>query len=363
MRVFISEYVCGGAWPEQTLDSSLVVEGRAMLLTLLHDFLRIPHVSVVTTWDPRSGAFPAELSESLVTVPISSPADEARQFRRLCDECDAAIVIAPEFHGVLEARVETASALTRLIGCNSPATRLCGDKLSLASFLERSGIPTVFTERFELQSADVSSCDVLSPFPCMIKPQDGAGSTLTFRVDSPSELERVTQQLLIDDDGFEFVKQPFVDGLSVSCAAIVSAGQGGSVEKCRIDVLPPCQQILSADGRFSYDGADFPCGLDPSACDRVIDLVHRCCEAIPGIGGYVGFDVLVPHATDSEPLVVDINPRLTTGYLLWRKMCNDNLAARLLGDCVTSVTQTGTTLSPLAWCFDARAFRLTSLTG
>ena len=358
MRVFVSEYVCGGAWPEETLDSSLAIEGRAMLVSLVEDLLRISGVDVITTWDRRLGEFPLAMSSRCEVVATSSSTEEEQTFKRLCEESDAAFVIAPEFHGILSARVEVASSRTKLVGCNVAATALCSDKLKLADYLTSVGILTVPTEKFEPANLENSSAGCASNFPCVIKPRDGAGSLLTFKVENADELAQVTNQLLSDEEGFSFIRQPFIEGTAISCAAIVSAGQGGNPEDRRINVLPPCRQLLSTDGRFTYEGADFPVAIDAADEVRIERLVRRCCSVIPGLNGYVGFDLLVPCSGNVEPIVVEINPRLTTGYLLWQKMCNENLVARMLRSACGVVI---TDKPPLSWKTDSDSIRISSL--
>ncbi|MBL6705062.1 MAG: ATP-grasp domain-containing protein [Planctomycetaceae bacterium] len=358
MRVFVSEYVCGGAWPEETLDSSLAAEGRAMLISLVQDMLRLSDVEVVTTWDNRLGAFPLGLTPTLTVESITSPRNEQQVFERLCEQSDAAFAIAPEFHGILTDRVRTASVRTRLVGCSVEATALCSDKLRLAAFLDEASIPTVSTETFEPASEinPVESGDVR--FPCVIKPRDGAGSFLIRKVSNSNEFSALSKQLLTDGDGLNFVRQPFIDGVAISCAAIVTAVQGGEPDRLRIDVLPPCQQILSNDGCFAYEGADFPARITPLMKNQIERLVHRCCSVIPGLNGYVGFDLLVPHAENDEPTVVEINPRLTTGFLLWQKTCKDNLVARMLA---LNNDDAPTVESPLSWKPAPSVIRMNSL--
>jgi predicted ATP-grasp superfamily ATP-dependent carboligase len=360
MRVFVSEYVCG-VWPEANLDGSLAVEGRAMLLALVEDLFCVPGVDVVTMWDARLGTFPAEVSGRLSIVEAASPAHEEVEFARLCEECEAAFVIAPDFHGILAARVAMAASRTKMIGSSHESTSLCSDKLQLAEFLNEEDISTIPTALFELSgfsSRDVAST---SEFPCVIKPRDGAGSVLTFRVEDAVELSELSRRLQRDDAGFSFIRQPLVDGLAVSCAAIIALGGGqvGDIEKPQVDVLPPCEQILSGDGRFSYEGADFPGRLNPTDVDLIESVVRRCSSIIPGLCGYVGFDLVIPDESGAEPLIVDINPRLTTGYLLWRKMCVDNLAARMLKSCVA---EAGTSAGPLSWNSEPHTIRIHSLT-
>jgi predicted ATP-grasp superfamily ATP-dependent carboligase len=358
MRVFVSEYVCGGAWPEETLDSPLAVEGRAMLVAIVEDLLRLPGVEVVTTWDDRLGEFPVEPVSTLAIEQISSRCDERQAFERLCEQSDAAIVIAPEFHNILTDRVKTASARTRLVGCDVDSTILCSDKLRLATFLHEAGIPTISTAVFEPASQLGSNEIGDSAFPCVIKPRDGAGSLLTFKVSNSDELAALSQQLLTDGDGFSFVRQPFIEGVAVSCAAIVSVGQGGDSDRLKIDVLPPCQQILSDEGCFTYEGAEYPPPITAAVSVQVERLIRRCCSLIPGLIGYVGFDLLVPHAENAEPIVVEINARLTTGFLLWQKMCNDNLVARMLAATADDAPTIGSSLS---WNFAPAAIRMSSL--
>jgi len=38
----------------------------------------------------------------------------------------------------------------------------------------------------------------------------------------------------------------------------------------------------------------------------------RACEAVPGLKGYIGVDLIL---TRTEAMVIEINPRLTTAYL------------------------------------------------
>lgn len=288
---------------------------------------------------------------------ISSRHDERQAFERLCKESDAAFVIAPEFHNILADRVGIAASRTRLLGCNVEATTLCSDKLRLASYLAEAGIPTISTEAFEPSSQPDSVKNGDAFFPCVIKPRDGAGSLLTFKASNSDELDALSKQLQADGAGFSFVRQPFIEGTAISCAAIVTAGQGGDTERLRIHVLPPCQQILANDGSFIYEGAEYPPPISAAANDQLEHLVRRCCSLIPGLSGYVGFDLLVPHAENAEPIIVEINPRLTTGFLLWQKMCNDNLVASMLAP----IDGDATNEHPLSWNSAPATFRMSSL--
>jgi hypothetical protein len=118
------------------------------------------------------------------------------------------------------------------------------------------------------------------------------------------------------------IVQPYIAGDAVSVAALISP------ECSHLDILPIAAQHLSDDGRLRYQG-----GSVPTSCraDRQIqELVRRACAVIPGLGGYVGFDLIAPPESARPPVIVEVNPRLTTSYLGYRRLTDDNLAERLL---------------------------------
>ena len=62
------------------------------------------------------------------------------------------------------------------------------------------------------------------------------------------------------------------------------------------------------------------------------DLTKLALKAMTAIGattGHFGIDVIVPD-DGSEPVVVEINPRLTTSYLGYRELMTENVAERIL---------------------------------
>lgn len=326
-RIFVSEYVCGGGWPEKSLEPALAHEGRAMLLAVVSDLLRIPDCEVVTTWDRRLGEFPkAALSEGssrLEVHEVDFP-DDAR-FEELSRGCDAALVIAPEFHGILARRTAVAARQTAVLGSDVAAIELCSDKLSLAAFLIERGIPTIPTETLNLAQPKARW-----PFPIVIKRRDGAGSLQTFLIEDGRQLRRRCSEArdaqsplsAVGRTDFEFVQQPFVSGEPLSAAVICRPGGTR-------DFLPACRQVLSGDGLFKYLGAEWNPALNldwQAAADR---LTGRILDEIAGLNGYVGLDLIGGQGGSVQ--IVEINPRLTTGYLAWQRRTSGNLAARILG--------------------------------
>ena len=79
---------------------------------------------------------------------------------------------------------------------------------------------------------------------------------------------------------------------------------------------------------FSYHGGATP--LDHPVAERAAEQAVRTCEAIPGLRGYVGVDLVL---TKSEAVVIEVNPRLTTAYLGVRSALAENVAAMAIAAC------------------------------
>ena len=91
----------------------------------------------------------------------------------------------------------------------------------------------------------------------------------------------------------------------------------------------PARQLLSDDGRFHYRGGELPLVAD--LAERAVRLSRAGLDAVPGLRGYVGVDLVLGNAADgSEDRLIEINPRLTTSYLGLRKLARFNLLQALL---------------------------------
>jgi predicted ATP-grasp superfamily ATP-dependent carboligase len=329
VRVFVWEYLTSGACTGEPIADSLVREGAAMLTALLRDVQAIDGCTAVTVWDNRLGTL------DLPGVEIAAPGDgdEREQYRRLARECDRTFLVAPEFAGILAQRrrwIDDAGG--RCIGCTVPAIELCADKLRLAAHLTERGLRTPETVLLGGDPVSLGEIRGLTPparldrFPTVVKPRDGAGSQSTYLVENADELRRLD----LSTRGWpaEFIAQPFIAGQAVSMAALVA--EGGR----QVSLLPMAAQRLSADGRFTYLGGEAPtlrdAARDTAPAVAVEQLVRRAIAVVPGLEGYVGFDLVLPTAAPLEPVLIEINPRLTTSYVGYRRLAEDNLAQQML---------------------------------
>src|SRR6185503_12049053 len=98
-RVFIYEAMTAGAEWARGTDSlpcgPLLTEGLAMLRAVTEDFAAVENVEVWGLRDARLADFELRREEAVV----HSAADERKEFQRLADLCDWALIIAPELDG------------------------------------------------------------------------------------------------------------------------------------------------------------------------------------------------------------------------------------------------------------------------
>ena len=314
MRVFLSEHLtCGAA--DAGADSPLFPEGAAMLRALAADAAKIDGADVVVTWDGRLPDFGVAGVEVRRTA---DPRHEAALFRTLAAECDATLHVAPEFRDLLATRAEwVAEVGGRWSGCTPRAVRLCGDKLALHRHLADTAIRTpAFGDVVD------GGGDTVPP-PFVVKPRHGAGGDGLVVRDFAAyrrDLDALLPRLAALVPGDRVVVEELIDGRACSVAV------------CGDAVLPAGEQDVLTDGPLrwlAYRGGRVP--ADGIAQDAVATLVGQVRDAVPGLAGWWGIDFVRPHdPADPSPVLIEVNPRLTTSYLGSRALTRENLAERIL---------------------------------
>lgn len=303
MRVFAFEHFSGGGLAGRPLPASLAREGDLMLRTLAAELAEVPDVAVVVSRDPRLPPIPGCVI--VWPEPAERPLD---LYRRGLAECDAAWPTASESGGMLEQLANaTLDARRTLLGCRPEAVALAASKRATAELLGERGVDVVPTYALP---------DPIPPLPgrWVVKPDDGAGCEDTIVVGSAAE----AVARLAAAPG-RLVAQPWIEGDAVSLSLLCARGA------CRL-LAANRQEIAVEDGQVSLQAIQVNGVRDDGG--RLSRVAERVAAAVPGLWGYVGVDLVL---TERGPVVLEINPRLTTSYAALRQARGVNTAALVLG--------------------------------
>ncbi|HEY3043709.1 MAG TPA: ATP-grasp domain-containing protein [Vicinamibacterales bacterium] len=320
MRILVHEFFSGGGLAGRDVPASLGREGSAMLAALVADLAAIDGHHIVTTADPR---FPLTAPAGVDVVRMTNT--RAMFLDALISSVDAVWLVAPETGRCLErltARVERKGIA--LLGSGSTAIRRASNKAALPRLLARHGVPHPETRVID-PSRDDWKVDVKIAarelgYPLVVKPARGAGCEGVSLARHARELRQAVAMARQTNGEGRVVLQRYERGVAAS-VSLLADGR-------RAIALTTNAQCMTVSRQFSYRGGITP--LAHPLAVRAAEEAVRACEAIPGLRGYVGVDLIL---TDSEAFVVEVNPRLTTAYLGVRAALDQNVAAMALAAC------------------------------
>jgi predicted ATP-grasp superfamily ATP-dependent carboligase len=157
----------------------------------------------------------------------------------------------------------------------------------------------------------------------VVKPDDGSGAEDTWRFDDVDGVRRWARGR---NDAARFIVQPYVPGIASSLSLLCRGG--------RATLLTCNRQNVRLDGgRFRYCGGIV--GAGEARRPEYAPIAERIAAAIGELWGYVGVDLI---ESESGPVVLEINARLTMSYVGLREALEVNPAAlvlRMLTDAAT----------------------------
>ncbi|MDR5739979.1 MULTISPECIES: ATP-grasp domain-containing protein [unclassified Caballeronia] len=320
IKLFVFEYLTGGgidpdvASPGSLADlSALIVEGRVMRDAIASDLRALPGIDVTIA----SSSF--EQIDDRYSHRRAQEGEAITQFvSRMAREHDYALVVAPECDGLL-LRLYDAVGATRWLGCAKEAIRVASSKSATAACLESHGIAT--TPALEPEQAALPDAD-----QWVVKPDDGAGGLDTYVYRNlDAALKEYEARAAA---GRNPVLQQWIDGepLSLSIICDDAGARLVSINRQRIGMSGDTQSNRS-ERIVEFDGVDADYIDRASIQGRTLErLATRVADALPGLRGFAGIDVVWNDARG--PVVIEVNPRLTVAYAAISK--KRNLAAQLL---------------------------------
>jgi predicted ATP-grasp superfamily ATP-dependent carboligase len=313
MRILVHEFVSGGGLAGRPVPASLAREGAAMRDALVADLAALERHRIVATADPR---FPLRRPG----VEVVTHSRGRGTLDRLIASADAVWLVAPETdraHELLAARVEAAG--TALLGSGSTAIRRAADKAAVARLLRRHKVSHPETRVLRPRVNRLDAVRTLG-YPVVVKPARGAGCGGVGLARNARELRDAVDLARRADGRGPLLVQRFVPGVAAS-VSLVADGR-------RAVVLAVNAQAVRPARPFVYRGGHTP--LRHPLAVLAAETALRACRAVPGLRGWVGVDLVL---TDSETVVIEINPRLTTAYLGVRRSLGVNVVELVLAAC------------------------------
>lgn len=308
MKILVFEYITGGGLAGQVLPVSLLAEGRMMLQALLDDLKFLPNLPVLLPLDDR--CLNVSLPRGTKVVPVAQTDDIQQILADLIPQAGLVWLVAPESEGILAGLARLVIAQQKILLLSQPETlAICANKLSTYRCLSTNDIPAVET----LCLVGLHE----APFPaCVIKPIDGVGCEGSLIVDNPAHYPAAIANLLHHE---RLLVQPLLAGQVMSLSCLFKQGRGW---------LLCCnqQQVAVRQSRFSLQACLVNAGYPQLALYQA--LVDRVAAAMPGLWGYIGIDII--DTPDRGPLILEINPRLTTSYVGIRQAIGINVVEQVL---------------------------------
>ena len=270
MNLFLFEYAtCGSKIPD-----SIAVEGLAMFKTLFRGLSKYYRILSFVRED-----FCKELG---------LPAGKIEDLELWLEKCDAFLIVAPEDDLTLLKLTKTAEKYCENLGSSSKAISITSDKWRLYKKLKNKVfMPKTSKKRFE------------GSF--IIKPRISCGGEgITFSNSVPKD----------------YIAQEYIKGKNLSVSLILDD---------EIRIASVNEQIIE---NFRYKGAVVPARIDNEIALEVCNAAIDAVEAIKGLKGYVGVDIVYAD----QAYVIEVNARITTPIVTFEKAYGVNVADMMKGE-------------------------------
>lgn len=321
MNLLIVEYVSGGGYANQKLSGSILSEAYGMLRSIISDFKMLGN-NVTTLIDSRLQPFnPSYEADKIVKV--SSPEEFCMQFEELSGIVDAVYIIAPETNRILETLVENIATSGGLsLNCEANAIKRSSNKITIYETVKRIGLksPETITINMHEKMEKIRRIIKDLEYPLIFKPLDGVGCGGLSIVKDGKDIEDAVKKVAKESADEFFIAQNLVKGKAVSVNIISTKDKTLPITLNRqfVKLEPP-------DKQSGYNGGFVP--FDHKLRRKALNAAERVVEAIKGLKGYVGVDMVL---TQEEPIIIEVNPRLTTSYIGLNRTVNFNPAEALV---------------------------------
>ena len=322
LKLLIYEHASAGGYAEGSVSPSMLSEGFGMLRSAVSCFKAAGHNVTVVLADGLSKLNPPLNTDCV--LPVSNFKEAQDTIRKACGKVDAALVVAPETGGVLQSLVELVEQTgVASLNCKSAVIRAVSNKADLYEKLKAKGI--IIPETISLSFSDdlsniKSAIKGKFSFPVLFKPVEGEGCSGISIASSETQIDAAIAKVKSQSQCGRFLVQEYLTGHAAS-VSLLSTGEKAlplSLNEQKVTLATP-------DGDSSYDGGVVP--FEHPFWLEALDVAQQVADCFCGLRGYFGVDVVL---SADGPVVVDVNPRLTTSFVGLSSSSGLNVSEALL---------------------------------
>jgi predicted ATP-grasp superfamily ATP-dependent carboligase len=322
LRLLVYEHVSGGGFADKSLPLSVLSEGFGMLRTLISDLKAAGH-SVTTALDSRLATLNPPIEADCI-LPVSSSRETEAAIQKISESADAAYVIAPESNHVLQSLVASMErAGVASLNCRASAIGKVSDKAVLHESLKKLGLPTpetIIVSSFGDVAEIKQTVSGRLEFPLIFKPVDGVGCGGLSVVRNENQMASAVNKVIKESSSKYFMAQELIHGIAVS-VSLISTGS----EALPISLNKQNVSLMTPEAISTYNGGIVP--FNSPLKREAFALAETIVRSFRGLRGYIGVDLVL---TEKEPVVIEVNPRLTTSYVGVRKVVSFNPAQAII---------------------------------
>ena len=303
-RLLVFEYLHAAPAMFRCAGTTMRSEGRAMLEALLEDARCLSDSDVsCLLCEEAAQRLSAEVTAG-VSMKFCRDGDDV--LAQLCQAAGAADIVVPVAPETDELLLRVAEVLeetnAKVLLPPTSVIRYCSDKLRTWEKFSAAGVAVVPTA--PMTDAPPGADDV-------VKHRLGAGCEGIFRGKMPT-----------DGRPEDYILQPWIGGCPLSVGVLANA-EGNCV-------LPPTEQRIRWDnGTPRYRGGIIPADVSESMLTQARRIADRVLIQVGSFSGYLGIDLIA--TTDGIVLLNEINPRLCTSYIGYRRLLPINPLDVMLG--------------------------------
>ncbi len=307
MSLFVCEFITGGGMQDRELPDSLAIEGDMMLVAVLKDFLEMGITDIITTRDARLRLLSLPVKQIVLEKDIYST------WKSCMASADTVLIIAPESENILfNLTLMAEQAGCTILGSPSTSVQTASSKLQTKNLLFKNKISCIETTLLK----DKTILENQNGW--VIKPDDGVGAEDCYFCTDIKDINKLKDLIYIEN----FVVQEYISGISASLSMICYHGSA-LLLACNKQIFVFNSKNQVKEGKLKEIIVN---GL-PEQWAVFNSVAQNIAKADEGLRGYIGVDLIV---TETESIVVEINPRLTTSYVGLRESLALNPAKLIL---------------------------------